>query len=91
MIRIVLVLALLSFCVSSCAYNKQTLLEVEAKKMKAGLGPGTLIEGEDGKGRLYRQVSLAMPADKAMDKFKNVKTFDGTDGEKTKGGVDITE
>ena len=89
--RSIFMILFLSLFLSSCAYNKQTLLDVDAEKARVGVGPGTMIEGENLSGRLYRQVSLACPADQAMKQFKNIKTTAGTGDDGQGGNLDITE
>jgi len=89
--RLAFVALIVVFFLSSCAYNKQTLLDVDADEAKVGIGPGTMIEGKKISGRLYRQVSVAFPGDEAMKEFKDIKTTEGTGDDGLGGSLDITE
>ena len=84
---ICVVVAVLFF--SGCAYNKQTLLKIKGDEVNVPLGPLEGIKGTGLVGVLYRQVSIAFPAGKAMQSFKNLKATDECGDNASPGSVDI--
>ena len=89
--RLIVLLLVVVFFISGCAYMKQTLLEIRGDEVNVPLGIGQGIKGKGLKAFLYRQVSIAFPAKESLKEFKNIKTTDGTTAEGSTGSIDITK
>ena len=86
---LLIALLVFAFCLSGCAYNKQTLLRVAGDEVHVPLGPLEAISGKGISAVLYRNVSIAYGEKDAINEFKNIRSTDTTSDDGSTETIDV--